>query len=64
MQGTVKMYNESKGYGFITNDDTGQDIFVHASALNGASLASGDNVEYVEKEGRRGIIADQVKIIY
>jgi len=33
MTGTVKFFNESKGYGFITNDDTGKDIFVHATAL-------------------------------
>ena len=33
MTGTVKFFNESKGYGFITNDDTGEDIFVHVTAL-------------------------------
>ncbi|MBT8289885.1 MAG: cold shock domain-containing protein, partial [Muriicola sp.] len=38
MTGTVKFFNESKGYGFITNDETGKDIFVHATALNGVEL--------------------------
>jgi CspA family cold shock protein len=63
MTGTVKFFNESKGYGFITNDDTGKDIFVHASALNGVELNEGDKVEYVEAEGRKGMVADKVKVI-
>lgn len=63
MTGTVKFFNESKGYGFITNDDTGKDIFVHASALNGTKLADGNKVEYEEEEGRKGIVAAQVRVI-
>ena len=63
MEGTVKFFNESKGYGFITNDETGKDIFVHISGLNGQSLNEGDKVEYVEQEGRKGIIAGDVKVI-
>ena len=51
MEGTVKFFNESKGYGFITNDDTGRDIFVHVTGLNGETLNEGDKVEYVEEEG-------------
>ena len=35
MTGTVKFFNESKGYGFITNDETGRDIFVHVTGLKG-----------------------------
>jgi len=35
MTGTVKFFNEDKGFGFITNDNTGRDIFVHVSNLNG-----------------------------
>ena len=63
MTGTVKFFNESKGYGFITNDETGKDIFVHVTALNGAELKEGDRVEYVEEEGRKGIVAGKVQLI-
>ena len=61
MTGTVKFFNESKGYGFITNDETGKDIFVHATALNGIELNEGDKVEYEEAEGRKGMVAAQVQ---
>ncbi|CAM3403388.1 cold-shock protein [Zobellia roscoffensis] len=63
MTGTVKFFNESKGFGFITNDDTGKDIFVHATALNGTILNEGDKVEYAEEEGRKGIVAAQVQVV-
>ncbi len=63
MTGTVKFFNESKGYGFITNDETGKDIFVHISGLNGVELKDGDKVEYVEEEGRKGMVAAQVQVI-
>ncbi|MGW9684806.1 MULTISPECIES: cold-shock protein [unclassified Flagellimonas] len=63
MTGTVKFFNESKGYGFITNDETGKDIFVHVTALNGVSLNEGDKVEYQEEEGRKGVVAAQVQVI-
>ena len=63
MEGTVKLFNESKGFGFITNSATGRDIFVHATGLNGEKLKEGDKVEYEEEEGRKGIIAAKVKVI-
>jgi len=63
MEGTVKFFNESKGYGFITNEDTGNDIFVHITGLEGESLNEGDRVEYVESEGRKGLTATNVRII-
>lgn len=63
MTGTVKFFNESKGYGFITNDQTGRDIFVHVSGLNGLELRDGDKVEYEEEEGRKGKVAAEVKVI-
>jgi len=64
MQGTVKFFNESKGYGFITNDDTGKDIFVHVSGLNGEAISEGDKVEYVEEEGRKGVVATQIRVVH
>ena len=63
MEGTVKFFSESKGYGFITNDETGKDIFVHVTGLNGEALNEGDKVEYEEEEGRKGMVAGQVKVI-
>ena len=63
MQCKVKFFNESKGYGFITNDETGEDIFVHVTGLNGESLNEGDEVEYTEEEGRKGMNATDVRLI-
>lgn len=63
MQGTVKFFNESKGYGFITNDDTKRDIFVHITGLNGETIQEGDRVEYEETEGRKGLNATEVRVI-
>jgi CspA family cold shock protein len=54
MTGTVKFFNESKGYGFITNDESGADVFVHITTLNGLSLQEGDKVEYVEEDSDKG----------
>lgn len=64
MEGTVKFFNESKGYGFITNGETGKDIFIHVSGLNGETLREGDRVEYVEEDGRKGQVAGQVRVIH
>lgn len=63
MEGTVKFFNESKGYGFIVNDETGKDIFVHVTGLNGETIKEGDKVEYVEEEGRKGMTAAQVRVL-
>lgn len=63
MEGTVKFFNESKGYGFITNDETGRDIFVHITGLDGETLQEGDKVEYEEVEGRKGVNASNVRLI-
>lgn len=63
MTGTVKFFNESKGFGFITNDETQQDIFVHVTSLNGETLNEGDKVEYEESEGRKGMMATDVRYI-
>jgi CspA family cold shock protein len=63
MTGTVKFFNVSKGFGFITNDETGKDIFVHATGLNGVEINEGDKVEYQEEEGRKGTVAAKVSVI-
>jgi CspA family cold shock protein len=63
MTGTVKFFISSKGYGFITNDETGEDLFVHATSLNGEDLNEGDKVEYVEEDGNKGKVAAQVQRI-
>jgi len=54
--GTVKFYNEQKGYGFIAPDNGGKDVFVHATALERAgmhSLAEGQKVSFDTSEDRR-----------
>jgi CspA family cold shock protein len=61
--GTVKFFNESKGYGFITDEETGKDIFVHASGINAEELREGDRVSYEEEEGRKGKGAAKVAVI-
>lgn len=63
MFGTVKFYNDSKGYGFITNDKTGKDIFVHATALHGTEIREGDKVSYEEEEGKKGTVAGKVEVL-
>ena len=63
MTGTVKFFNGSKGYGFITNDETSEDIFVHVTSLEGVKLNEGDKVEYSEEDGRKGKVAANVTLI-
>jgi CspA family cold shock protein len=56
MTGTVKFYNETKGYGFIQPDDGSKDVFVHATALERAglrSLTEGQKVSFDTREDRR-----------
>ena len=62
-KGTVKFFNDAKGFGFITNEDTGKDIFVHATGINVENLNEGDRVSYEEEEGRKGIVATKVVIL-
>jgi CspA family cold shock protein len=63
--GTVKWFNDQKGYGFIARDD-GADVFVHFSAIqsNGfRTLAEGQRVEFEVTAGQKGDQASQVKVI-
>ena len=54
MLGKVKFFNSSKGYGFIIDDETGEDVFVHVTSLNGLKINEGDKVEYVIEKGKEG----------
>ena len=61
--GTVKFFNETKGFGFITDDDSKQDIFVHITGLNGGQVQQNDRVEFEIQEGRKGMNAVNVRRI-
>ena len=61
--GTVKWFNDSKGYGFIGQDDGGEDLFVHFSSISGdgyRSLREGQPVQYDVQQGRKGLEAINV----
>lgn len=62
MQGTVKFFNEAKGFGFIKPDDASQDIFVHSSGLID-NIRENDKVEYEQERGKKGMNAVRVKVI-
>lgn len=59
-QGKVKMYNGEKGFGFITPDSNGEDLFVHVTGLLVRDLKPGDIVEYNTEQGKKGLIAVNV----
>ena len=59
--GTVKFFNVSKGFGFITQDE-GKDLFFHISEIQGQEPQDGDKVEYEVGEGKKGPCAVNVKI--
>jgi len=60
--GTVKFFNDSKGFGFITPEDGGRDVFVHANGLNESSITEGDKVSYDVEEGKKGLNAVNVTL--
>lgn len=60
--GKVKFYDESKGFGFILDQETNSDVFVHVSGLID-EIQQGDEVEFEVKEGRKGPNAVDVKVI-
>ncbi|HYJ31786.1 MAG TPA: cold-shock protein [Candidatus Binatia bacterium] len=65
MTGTVKWFNEAKGFGFISQEN-GEDVFVHFSAIAGdgfKTLADGDRVEFEVTQGQKGLAAANVRKI-
>jgi CspA family cold shock protein len=62
-EGTVKFFNDTKGFGFIKPKDGGPDVFVHVSDLNGTQLRENDNVTYEVKNGKKGLNAVNVTVI-
>lgn len=62
--GTVKFFNDKKGWGFITADDGSGEIFVHATHItSGSELGDGDKVEFVKNKGPKGWRAINVRCV-
>ncbi|EQC47253.1 cold-shock protein [Bacteriovorax sp. Seq25_V] len=59
--GTVKFFSDEKGFGFITPDGSGDDIFVHVSSVENGTLNKDDKVTYEVGQGAKGPCAVQVK---
>ncbi len=63
-RGTVKWFNDQKGYGFVTPENGGADLFVHFSAIQGEgfkTLTEGQTVEFEETQGQKGPQASNVR---
>ncbi len=64
--GTVKWFNSEKGFGFITPDGGGKDLFAHFSAIQGSgykSLEENQRVSFVSAEGQKGPQATEIKVL-
>lgn len=62
IKGTVKFFNETKGFGFIVEEDSNKEHFVHVSGLID-EIKEGDFVEFELKEGKKGLNAIDVKVV-
>ena len=62
MQGTVKFFNDAKGFGFIKPSDSSEDIFVHSSGLID-EIRENDKVEYETERGKKGMNAVNVRLL-
>jgi CspA family cold shock protein len=62
-EGTVKFFNETKGFGFIVPTDGSEDVFVHSSGLID-QIRENDKVEYEVERGKKGLNAVNVKVVY
>ena len=60
-KGKVKFFNESKGFGFINDSETGEDIFVHSSGLKN-DIREGDEVTFDVQPGKKGMNAVEVRL--
>jgi CspA family cold shock protein len=66
IKGTVKWFNDAKGFGFITREDGGKDVFVHHTAINAQgfkSLREGQQVEFEVTQGQKGPAAADVTVV-
>lgn len=61
-QGTVKFFNDAKGFGFITPSNGGQDIFVHSSGLK-EDIRENDTVTFDLENGKKGVNAVNVRVV-
>ena len=62
MQGTVKFFNETKGFGFICPSDNSADIFVHSSGLRD-NIRENDTVSFIVERGKKGLNAVDVEVV-
>ena len=62
-KGTVKFFNNSKGFGFIKSNESGEDIFVHSSGLID-NIKEDDKVQYKTEQGQKGLNAINVEVVY
>ncbi|NVJ89682.1 MAG: cold shock domain-containing protein [Flavobacteriaceae bacterium] len=62
-EGTVKFFNNSKGFGFIKSNESGEDIFVHSTGLID-NIKEDDKVQYNTEQGQKGLNAINVEVVF